>query len=344
MRILSYANAIAEATVQAMKNDDSIFVTGIGVGYSSGVFGTTSSANVAFENDRIFESPSMENAITGICLGAAAMGMRPLLVHYRNDFLFLSLDQLINLCAKWNYMFGGNTPNAPLVIRAIIGRGWGQGATHSQSIQATLAHYPGLCVLMPTFPQDAKGMLISALKSNSTVIILEHRSLFELTGEVPEEIYEIKLGKAKTVREGSDLTIVATSFMVLEAISAAKFLESHGLSIEIIDLRSIKPLDKDTILDSVRKTGHLIVADTSWVNYGVASEISALVAEEGFSNLKKPIIRIGLPNCPAPTAKTLEDVYYPTALDIASAALQLLERTEIAVKIERDIDTFRGPY
>ena len=344
MRLLTYANAIAEATVQAMATDESIFLTGIGVGYSSGVFATTSSANEAFGKNRVFESPAMENAITGICMGAAAMGMRPLLVHYRNDFLFLSLDQLINLCSKWHYMFGGNTPHAPLVIRAVIGRGWGQGATHSQSIQSTLAHYPGLCVLMPTFPYDAKGMLISALKSNSTVIILEHRSLFELTGEVPKEIYEIELGKAKIVREGSDLTIVASSYMVLEAISAAKFLAHHGLSIEVIDLRSIKPLDKETILESVKKTGHLVVADTSWINYGVSSEISALVAEEGFQDLKKPIIRIGLPNCPAPTAKSLEDVYYPRALQIAEAVVRLLGRTNIEVVLKPDIDTFSGPY
>lgn len=344
IRNLSFSAALSEGLVQAMDIDNSIFVTGIGVDYSAGVFGTTKEAFKKFGKARVFESPAMENAITGICIGAAASGSRPLLVHYRNDFLLLSLDQLVNLSAKWNYMYGGNAPAAPIVVRAIIGRGWGQGATHSQSLQSVLAHFPGVAVVMPTFPEDAKGLLLSAFESNSPVVILEHRSLFDLLGNVPLEPTKTPIGKAKVIRQGVDVSIVASSIMVLEALAAAEYLSKFDIDVEVIDLISIRPLDESTILTSVIKTGRLIVADTSWVSFGVASEVTAIVTEKAFSYLKCSPVRIGLPDCPTPVAKVLEDAFYPTAIDIIDSVRKMLKRNDITLDFKLSEDTFKGPY
>jgi pyruvate dehydrogenase E1 component beta subunit len=327
-----------------MRADSNIFVTGYGVDYPSGVFGTTNAALAEFGKERVFDSPSMENGLTGICIGAAAAGMRPLIVHHRNDFMFLAFDQMINLASKWRYMYGGNAGDVPIVVRGVIGRGWGQGATHSQSIQSAVAHFPGIAVLMPALPSDAKGMMISAFRSKSPVVILEHRSLFSIEGEVPEESYEVPIGKARVARVGRDLTIVASSYMVIEALRAADFLSKFEIEVEVIDLRSIKPLDEEAILDSVKKTGRLIVADTSWINYGVSSEIAALVAEKGFKYLSKPVKRIGLPNCPAPSARILEEVYYPNAESLKNDCLEMLDRLDIQEKLSPEIDNFKGPY
>jgi pyruvate dehydrogenase E1 component beta subunit len=286
----------------------------------------------------------MENALTGIAIGAAAMGKRPVVVHPRNDFMFLAFDNLINLAAKWKYMYGGNAGSVPIVVRGVIGKGWGQGASHSQSLQSVLAHFPGLTVLMPAFPIDAKGLTMSALKHGGPVVILEHRSLFDTIGDVPEEPIFTPIGKAAVVRAGKDVTIVATSFMAYEALHAAEELAKDGISAEIVDLRSIRPLDEETILTSVRKTGHLVVADTSWELCGVVSEVAALVAEKGFFSLKAPVKRIALADCPAPVSQTLEKAFYPTATTIAKAAMSVLgKQTGKFGSIDRE-DTFKGPY
>jgi pyruvate dehydrogenase E1 component beta subunit len=261
IRNISFSDALSEGLVQAMDKDISIFVTGIGVDYASGVFGTTKDAFKKFGKARVFESPAMENAITGICIGAAASGSRPLLVHYRNDFLLLSLDQLMNLAAKWNYMYGGNAPTVPVVIRAIIGRGWGQGATHSQSLQSVLAHFPGVAVVMPTFPEDAKGLLLSAFESKSPVVLLEHRSLFDLQGNVPLEPTKTPIGKAKVIRQGTDVTIVSFGKIIKLAYIAAEELAKDGISVEIIDLRTVRPIDYEAIVESVKKTNRLIILE-----------------------------------------------------------------------------------
>src|SRR3954454_4379519 len=264
MRQLTYAQALSEGLCQAMERDPAIFVTGIAVDYPSGIFGTTTQAAKRFGRDRVFDAPAMENALTGIAIGAASMGKRPVVVHPRNDFMFLSYDNLINLAAKWRYMFNGRAGTVPIVVRAVIGKGWGQGATHSQSLQANLAHFPGLTVVMPTFPADAKGLTIAALQHDGPVVILEHRALYSITGPVPKGFTPEPLGKAKVVRPGSDITIVGTSLMAYEGAHAADELARHGVDAEVIDLRTIRPLDEQTILESIRKTGHLVVADTSW--------------------------------------------------------------------------------
>ena len=344
MRTLTYSQAISEALVIGMRQNPKVFITGIGVDYPVGVFGTTKEALDEFGSSRVFDSPSMENALTGICIGASAMGMRPVIVHHRNDFMFLAFDQMINLAAKWRYMYGGNAGQVPIVVRGIIGRGWGQGATHSQSLQSPIAHFPGIAVVMPAMPADAKGLILSALKSPSPVVILEHRSLFDIVGEVPEGEYETPIGKANVLRVGSDISVVCTSYMVIEAMRAAEFLSRFGISVEVIDLRSMRPLDEETIINSVIKTGKLVVADTSWVQYGVASEIAALVAEKAFKYLKAPVVRIGLPDSPAPSSKVLEDAFYPSADSLQKTITKLLGRQDITTPLNSEIDNFMGPY
>ncbi|MBO6504619.1 MAG: alpha-ketoacid dehydrogenase subunit beta [Kordiimonadaceae bacterium] len=343
MRVLKYKEAISEATVQAMEADESIFVTGHAVDYPSGIFGSTSAAAEKFP-DRVFDCPSMENAFAGIAVGAAAMGQRPMFVYPRADFMFLSFDNLLNLACKWRYMYGGNAGHVPIVLRAVVGKGWGQGATHSQSPHAPLAHFPGLTVAMPAAPADAKGLLLSALTSNHPVILFEHRSLFDHEGEVDEAMEPIPFGKARIVREGHDVTIVATSLMVSEAVTAAEELAGRGISVEIIDPRTIRPLDEAAILNSVKKTGRLIVADTSWELCGFSSEVAGLVAEKAFKHLKAPVRRIALADCPAPVSMPLEEAFYPKASTLANAVLELTgQNTENMSHID-EVSLFKGPY
>jgi acetoin:2,6-dichlorophenolindophenol oxidoreductase subunit beta len=344
MRNIKYSEALSEGLVQAMERDPGIFVTGIAVDYPSGIFGSTTEALRRFGPKRVFDAPAMENALTGIAIGAAAVGKRPVIVHPRNDFMFLAYDMMINLAAKWKYMYGGNAGSVPIVVRAVIGKGWGQGASHSQSLQSTLAHFPGLSVVMPAFPADAKGLTLAALTHGSPVVILEHRSLYDTSGPVPEEAVATPIGKAAVIREGTDITIVATSFMAYEALHAAQALADDGVSAEVVDVRSIRPLDEATILASVRKTGRLIVADTSWELCGFSSEVAALAAEKAFEALKAPVRRIALADCPAPVSHTLEKVFYPGATTIAKAALVMLGRRDSRLgEIDR-ADHFKGPY
>lgn len=308
-----------------MERHPEIFVYGSEVPDPLGVFGTTLGLVEKFGKDRVFDTPLSENAATGFGVGAALGGMHPLLVHARCDFILLTMDQIINHAASWKYVYGNNIP---LTIRSVIGRGWGQAAQHSQSLQALFAHIPGLIVVMPSSAYDAKGLLISALEKNSPVIFIEHRWLHNSVDDVPEEYYKIPLGKAKILRGGSDVTIVGISYMNIEAIKAAKKLEERGISAEVIDLRTIKPWDKETVFQSVKKTGRLLLADTAWKIGGVGSEISAEVSENFFGFLKASVLRIGLPDFPAPAAASLEAEYYPDSEDIISAVYKIMERGE----------------
>jgi pyruvate/2-oxoglutarate/acetoin dehydrogenase E1 component len=344
MREIKYVQALSEGLVQEMEVNPNIFVTGIAVDYPSGIFGSTTEAYNRFGSSRVFDAPAMENAITGIAIGAAAVGKRPVLVHPRVDFMFLSFDMLIQLAAKWKYMYGGNAGQVPILIRAIIGRGWGQGATHSQSIQSVLAHFPGLTVLMPAFPEDAKGLMISALRHTGPVVMLEYRTLYDTVGDVPIEPQAIPIGLANIVKKGSDITIVACSYMSYEAIHAAMKLEEYGISAEVVDLRSIRPLDKNTIIASVKKTGRLLAVDTSWELFGVASEVCAIVSEKAFEYLKAPTRRLTLADCPAPVTQSLEKAFYPTASTIADLVQVMFDRElPDSNSIDRE-DSFKGPY
>lgn len=323
MRQLKYREAIDEATRQAMAADPSIFVFGVGVDDAKGIFGTTRGAYEAFGPSRVFDTPLSEAALTGIGIGAALSELRPLLVHARNDFLLLTMDQIVNNAAKWRYMSGG-TLRVPLTIRAIIGRGWGQAAQHSQSLQSLFAHVPGLRVIMPATPHDAKGLLLSALRSDGPVICLEHRWLYDRTGPVPEVPYTVPLGQAAVLRAGADVTIVAVSLMVWEALEAATGLAADGIDVEVVDLRTVSPLDTDTVLASVVKTGRLVVADTSWRSFGVGAEIVARVAEAIPLSLRSPVVRVGLPDAPTPASSALERAFYPGAAEVAAAARRVV--------------------
>jgi len=322
-RQLKFYEAIQEATDQKMAIDPSIYLMGLGVPDPKGIFGTLSGLSEKYGPDRVMDMPTSENAMTGVAIGSALLGMRPIMTHQRVDFFLLALDQLINNAAKWHYMFGSQM-KVPLVIRLIIGRGWGQGPQHSQSLHSFFAHIPGLKVVMPSTPQDAKGLLISAIEDDNPVVYLEHRWLHNTFGDVTEDLTPTPIGKAKIVRAGSDITIVAVSHMVIEAIRAAQWLEKDGISVEIIDLRTIAPLDKETILTSVKKTGRIIIADPDWKTVGMSAEVLAIVVEEALFSLKSPPVRIAYPDRHTPTSWVLSNHFYPTAKDIAIAALTML--------------------
>jgi pyruvate dehydrogenase E1 component beta subunit len=318
MRQLTYREAIDEATRQAMSKDERIFVLGVGVDDAKGIFGTTRGATLEFGPRRVFDTPLSEGALTGVAVGAALRGLHPLLVHARNDFLMLTMDQLVNNAAKWRYMSGGAL-RVPLTIRAIIGRGWGQAAQHSQSLQAMFAHVPGLQVVMPATPADAKGLLLTALTTEAPVICLEHRWLYETSGPVAEEPCYTPLAHAAVVREGGQVTVAALSLMVPEALRAAESLAAESIAVEVVDLRTARPLDSETVCASVRKTGRLVIADSGWRSYGVSAELAARVGEQCFGDLRAPVGRVALPDVPTPCSPALEQIYYPGPTQIADA-------------------------
>jgi len=323
MRRISYVQAINETLHQTMESNGRAFLIGQGVTSPWYVGATTTGLIDRFGSKRIIDTPVSENGITGVAIGAALAGMRPVLVHPRMDFMYYAMDQIANQAANWYYMFGGQT-SVPLTIWAIINRGGEQAAQHSQSLQAMFMHIPGLKVVMPSTPYEAKGLLIASIADDNPVIFIDDRWLYDNVGEVPEEIYSTPLGKGIIGKEGKDATLVATSYMVTEAIKAAVSLEKDGLDIEIIDPRSLKPLDEDLLLESVKKTGRLVIADAGWKTCGMGAELAALVAEKAFSYLKAPIVRVSLPDAPAPASSVLEQVYYPNAKDIISAVKQIL--------------------
>jgi pyruvate dehydrogenase E1 component beta subunit len=239
--------------------------------------------------------------------------------------MLYAIDPIINEAANWHYMNGGNT-SVPVVIWGIINRGGEQAAQHSQSLHAVFAHVPGLKVVMPSTPYDAKGLMIAAIKDPNPVIYIDDRWLYGVEEAVPEEIYEVDIGKGIVRRKGKDVTVVSVSFMVQEALKAARQMEKEQFSVEVIDLRTVKPLDQDLILESVRKTGKLVIVDGGWKTCGLAAETSALVAEKGFEFLRAPIKRVTLPDCPAPASRTLEKAYYPSAETICSALREFMPR------------------
>lgn len=322
LRGITYKEALNEAASLLLASDKSVFLLGEGIDDSGGVFGSTKGLAEKFGKERVMDTPLAENAMTGIAIGAALSGMRPILVHMRVDFLPLSLDQIMNHAAKWHYMFGGKT-NVPMTIRSIIGRGWGSAAQHSQSLQAMFAQIPGLKVVMPSTPYDAKGLLISSVYDGNPVVFIEHRWFYDHMGHVPEGIYKVPIGKAIVRREGRDITIAAVSHMVYESLKAAHELAKEGIDCEVMDLRTLRPLDIDSVNSSVKKTGRLIVADTGWKACGIGSEVVTAVSEAGI-NFKKPPVRINIADVPTPASPVLEKAYYPGMSEIISAARKLV--------------------
>jgi pyruvate dehydrogenase E1 component beta subunit len=320
VRQLTYCEAINEALIQEMERDPTVFVYGIGVPDHKRVFGATNDLVEQFGADRCYDTPLSEDAMTGFGIGAAINGLRPVHVHIRVDFALLAMNQIVNMAASHRYITG---QSVPLVIRMIVGRGWGQGCHHSKSLHSFFAHVPGLKVVLPSRPYDAKGLLIAAIRDKDPVIVIEHRWLYWATGNVPEAPYIVPLGTANVIRTGKDLTIVATSWMCAEALHAADILERHhGMSVEVVDVRSLSPLDMETIRRSVEKTGLCVVADNDWLPYGAGAEVSARINEVCFSLLRRPVGRVGFAWSPCPTARHLENAFYPSAKTIVRCAEQ----------------------
>ncbi len=327
---ITCAEAIREATDQAMADDDRVFIVGEGVPDPKGIFGTTLGLREKYGPERVMDMPVSENAVTGMCVGAALKRLRPIMAHQRVDFSLYSFDQIINNAAKWHFMFGGQS-SVPLVIRMIIGRGWGQGAQHSQNLQALFAHIPGLKVVMPATAYDAKGLLVAAVEDENPVIFLEHRWLHRLTGRVPRGKYRLPLGKAKIARKGRDITVAASSYMTIESLRAARELSGLGVEVEVVDFRTVKPLDAGAVVSSVQKTGRLVAADSGWSSFGAAAEVLARAAEAG-CKFKAPPRRVALPDMPTPSSPALTKQFYPTYKNIVEEALDLMGEDKKAVK------------
>ncbi|MDD2731822.1 MAG: transketolase C-terminal domain-containing protein [Candidatus Pacebacteria bacterium] len=321
---ISYSLAINQALIQLIKSDGSIVLLGQGVKSPWYVGNTSRDLVKRFGEKRVIDTPVSENAVTGIGLGLALAGSRAVVVHPRMDFMLYAMDPIINQAANWNYMYGGGI-KVPLVIWGIINRGGEQGAQHSQALYGIFSHIPGLKVVMPSNPYDAKGLMISAVYDNNPVIFIDDRWLYNLEQEVPEEIYRVPIGKAEIKREGKDITIVSASYMLNESLKASDELNKKGIYPEVIDLKTIKPLDADLILKSVKKTGRLLIADASWKSFGVSSEISALVSENALSSLKAPVKRLCLYDAPAPASSQLEKAYYLTKDDIIREVKNILK-------------------
>ncbi len=321
MRKITYVKAINEALCQIMERDKDVFILGQGVESYWYVGDSCKDLDKKFGN-RVIDTPVSEAAIAGVANGAAIAGTKPVLVYPRMDWMLLAMDQIVNQAANWHYMFGGKV-NVPLVIRGIINRGGEQGAQHSQAIQAIFSHIPGLKVVMPSNPYDAKGLLVSAIEDQNPVIYIDDRWLYDEKGEVPEEIYTVPIGKGNILKEGKDVTIVAVSYMVKEALEAADLLRKENIQAEVIDIRSTKPLDEELILKSVKKTKRLVIADTGWETGGISAEIAKRVYNNLYKELKAPIEIVALPDLPAPASKVLEKAYYPSEDNIIKMVKEL---------------------
>jgi acetoin:2,6-dichlorophenolindophenol oxidoreductase subunit beta len=323
-RSLKYSLAINEALYQMMKQDPSVFVIGQGVKSPWYVGNTCKDLLEKFGSDRVIDTPVSENAMTGTAVGAAIAGMKAIVIHPRMDFMLYAFDPIINQAANWSYMNGGRV-NVPVVIWGIINRGGEQAAQHSQALHALFAHIPGLKIVMPSTAYDAKGLMVASIKDKNPVVFIDDRWLYDTESAVPQELYEIEIGKGAVRKSGSDVTLVSASYMMIEASKAAEELLKENIEVEIIDLRSIKPFDRNLILESVKKTGKLMIVDCGWKSFGVGAEIAATVMEEGYTFLKMPVKRIALPDIPAPASRSLEKVYFNTSSNIIRAAKELMK-------------------
>jgi pyruvate dehydrogenase E1 component beta subunit len=347
-RLLTYVDALREAVQQEMQRDPRVFLFGLDVDDHKGIQGSTRGLVDDFGPDRVFGTPLSEDAMTGIAIGAAMAGMRPIHVHIRMDFLMLCMNQLINIAAKSRYMYDGQV-QVPLVVRSMIGKSWGQGAQHSQGLHAMFMHVPGLKVVAPSNAYDAKGCLIAAIRDNNPVIFVEHRLLYSTDAFVPEQAYEVDFGKARICAQGDEITIVGISNMLVECMRAHELLVDIGINAEVIDPISLVPLDTETIVRSVRRTGRLLVVDNAWTNCGASAEIVARVAEQLHD---RPIQfrRMGYAPTTCPTTPVLEREFYPDPAKIAQAAFAMVrpdapawqpdpERAKLAYQAK-----FRGPF
>jgi len=356
-RVITATEAIREALDLALTGRADTYLMGEGVADPGGVFGTTKGLIDKYGPQRVIEMPVAENGMTGIAIGSALMGRRPIMTHQRVDFALLALEQLFNTAAKSHYVTNG-AHKVPLTVRMIIGRGWGQGPQHSQSLETLFGYIPGLKVVMPSTPADFKGMLLASIEDDNPVIFIEHRWLHYVTGVVPQGYYLSAIDGPRRVHEGGDVTVVASSYMTLEAMSAAGALADRGCNADVFDLRVLRPLNVSAIIESVRRTGRLVVCDVGWKTLGPGAEIVAQIAELALDALKKPPIRIGLPDHPTPSSLSLAETYYPSAVQIVNAVSRLCglgeKDTEAArqdliaarrgVPIDQPDPSFKGPF
>jgi acetoin:2,6-dichlorophenolindophenol oxidoreductase subunit beta len=326
VRETTYLKAFNEGLAQVMREDDDVFLIGEDVAAYGGVFHNFEGLYKEFGDRRVVDTPIAEAALVGLGVGAAAHGLRPVVDIMFMDFLAVCLDQVVNQAAKMKFMFGGSV-RVPLTITTAYGAGVGAAAQHSQSLEAWLAHTPGLKVAMPTTAYDAKGMIVSAIRDDNPVIFMQHKKLFGLKGEVPEELYEVPLGTAAVRREGTDVTVVALGRMVHEALTAAERLEASGVSCEVIDPRTVQPLDTETIVESVRRTNRVLVVHEAVRFGGIGAEIASEIQESAFDHLDAPVGRLGAPFTPVPFSPALEANYVPDAARIEEAVRGLVQRS-----------------
>ena len=347
-RIISFSDAINESILQSMKKDKNVILMGLGVDDPKGIFGTTKNLDKIFPKDRVFDLPTSENSFTGFALGLSLTGKKPIIVHQRVEFSLLSMDQIINQAAKWFYMSGGKA-NVPMVIRLIIGRGWGQGPQHSQSLESLFSHIPGLKVVCPSTPHYAKGLLSQAIKDKNPVIFFEHRWLHNLKGLVEKKNYSLKIGQSRYASRGDDITIISFSYAVIQSLKINNILKDNKISAEIIDLVSLRPLDTSKILAPAKKTKKVIIIDNGWMTYGISAEISALISEKIDKKIK--IIRMGNINAPIPSTASLAKYSYPSdKAIIKNISLMLKKKINIDNKFRSYIPSdqpdisFQGPF
>ncbi|MGQ9500781.1 MAG: alpha-ketoacid dehydrogenase subunit beta [Anaerolineae bacterium] len=323
MREISFSQAIVEAIAEEMGRDPSVCVWGLDVGPYGGAFGCTRGLYEEFGSERVFDMPISELGYVGMGVGAAATGLRPIVELQFSDWITLPSDALINQASKMRYMFGGVLA-VPMVLRAPVGGYLAAAGQHSNSFESMFAHIPGLKVVLPSTPYDAKGLLKSAIRDNNTVLFFEHKKLYEIKGPVPEEEYTIPLGKADIKRSGTDVTIVTYAFMVRKSLAAAEQLAQEGISVEVLDLRTVSPLDEEAILNSVKKTQRLVIVQETWRRCSVGAEVAAIVAEQALDYLDAPIVRVTAKDVPIPFSPVLENYVLPQEADIVAAVRRVL--------------------
>ncbi len=322
MRTITYAKAVKEAMCEEMRRDSNVFLLGEDVGVYGGSFGVSAGMIDEFGPERVMDTPISEAAIAGAAVGAAAAGMRPIFEIMFSDFVTITMDQIVNQAAKLRFMTGGQA-EVPLVLRTAGGSGTGAAAQHSQSLESWFCHVPGLKVIAPSTPYDAKGLLKAAIKDNNPVIFFEHKLLYKQEGGVPEEDYVLPIGKADVKRQGKDVTVITYSRMVNVCLEAAEKLAKLGVSAEVVDLRTLKPLDEETIISSVKKTGRALIVHEACKTGGLGGEIAAIISDEAFSYLKAPIKRLAGLDIPVPFSKELEKNFVPTVEAVRKAAMEI---------------------
>jgi pyruvate/2-oxoglutarate/acetoin dehydrogenase E1 component len=345
-RILTYPEAIREALEQEMEKDPAVIVMGLGVDDPKRILGTTGGLLERYGPQRIFDTPLSEDGMTGVAVGAALAGLRPVHVHIRMDFVLLAMNQVVNMAAKMCHMYAGAF-SVPLVIRAIIGKSWGQGAQHSQSLYPLLMNIPGLKIVAPSTPYDAKGSLIQSIRDNNPVIFIEHRMLYYQKGPVPFDLYSVPFGKVRMLSRGKDITLIGISQMAVECLRARQYLQEVGIDAEVIDPVSLSPLDMESITTSVTKTENLIVVDNAWTPCGAGAEIITRLVEGG-QHRKMNVVRMGFASIPCPTSPPLEREFYPDARKIAIAAFGMLnprkKKWEPKAMFPVEEVEFKGPF